>query len=193
MTNADKERENALRQDSVTAFLDSTAAREAKSGGFPAQFAVCGLLSRVAIPIRPAAVRATVCSAAAVFLTSLCVAVCLGAAACVKSQPATDTGDPGFPLGPTGAAAQPVAYTDLQSMFASDCLECHGFRDVRGNYSMATYDAVLSAVRVGDASCSLVVDTQPGGSMYQYFTGNRELKAAMVFRWVVVYHAQQTR
>ena len=50
----------------------------------------------------------------------------------------------------------------------------------------------MTEVRIGDASCKLVVATQPGGSMYGYFSGDRQMKAAMVFRWVVVYGAAQT-
>ena len=119
----------------------------------------------------------------------------LSASACVTNQPAVDTGDPGFPLGPSSAVPQQIAYTqDLQNFFFADCTSsCHNDRDSRGNYSMSTYADVMKDVRIGDASCKLVVDTQPGGSMYQYFSGDRQTKAAMVFRWVVVYGAAQSR
>lgn len=119
----------------------------------------------------------------------------LSGLACVAKQPALDTGDPGFPLGPSSAVPQRIAYTpDLQNFFFADCTsECHNTRDARGNYSMSTYADVLKDVRLGDASCKLVVDTQPGGSMYRYFSGDQQTKAAMVFRWVVVYGAAQSR
>jgi hypothetical protein len=114
--------------------------------------------------------------------------------ACVTNQPVLDTGDPGFPLGPPSAVPQPIAYRpDLQSFFFEDCVSCHNNREPRGDYSMSTYADVMTAVRIGDASCKLVVDTQPGGSMYRYFSGDQQMKAAMVFRWVVVYGAAQSR
>jgi hypothetical protein len=119
----------------------------------------------------------------------------LSGLACVTKQPATDTGDPGFPLGPSSAVPQQVAYVpDLQPFFFDNCtFSCHNDQDRRGNYSMSTYADVMKAVRVGDASCKFVVDTQPGGSMYQYWSGDQQMKAAMVFRWVVVYRAAQSR
>jgi hypothetical protein len=118
----------------------------------------------------------------------------LAGSACVANQPALDTGDPGFPLGPSSAVPQQVAYTqDLQNSFLIDCVSCHNSRDSQGNYSMSAYADVMKDVRVGDASSKLVVDTQPGGSMYRYFSGDQQMKAAMVFRWVVVYGAAQSR
>src|SRR5580765_4132231 len=101
--------------------------------------------------------------------------------ACVTNQPALDTGDPGFPLGPASAVPQPIAYSpDLQPFFFEDCTSCHNTREPRGDYSMATYADVMEDVQIGDASCKLVVDTQPGGSMYRYFSGDQRAKAAMV-------------
>jgi hypothetical protein len=113
---------------------------------------------------------------------------------CVQAQPGTDTSNPGVPGGPTAPTSQAVTYTDLQPIFATDCLQCHNdsFRSA-GNYSMNTFPEVLKDVRPGDAASPLVVTTQPGGSMYQYWTGDQQAKAAMVFNWVVVYNAQQTR
>jgi len=131
-------------------------------------------------------------------MATLLLVVATGAltgSACVTNQPALDTGDPGFPLGPSSAVPQPIAYTqDLQKFFFDDCTSsCHNNREARGDYSMSTYADVMTDVRPGDASCKLVVDTQPGGSMYRYFSGDQQAKAAMVFRWVVVYRAAQNR
>src|SRR5436190_13586508 len=92
--------------------------------------------------------------------------------ACVKRQPATDTGDPGFPFGPSAIGVQPLAYVpDIKPILDRDCLSCHSSRDARGNYSVATYDAVMNRQTAGDAKSSLVVTCAPGGSMYQYFSG----------------------
>jgi hypothetical protein len=113
---------------------------------------------------------------------------------CVKGQSATDTGDPGFPFGPSAVAVQPLAYVpDVKPILDRDCASCHSGRETRGNYSVATYAAVMDGQRPGDASSSLVVDCSPGGSMYRYFSGDATLKATVIFRWIVYYDAAQTR
>jgi hypothetical protein len=118
----------------------------------------------------------------------------LGIASCVKGQPASDVSDPGSPLGPTPLGTRPLAYVqDIKPVFDRDCLECHGGREARGDYSTATYEETLAGQRPGDASSRLVVVSSPGGSMYQYFSGDAVTKATMVFRWMVVDHAAQTR
>ena len=120
--------------------------------------------------------------------TSLCVA------ACVQAQRATDTGDPGFPFGPSAVGVQPIAYVqDIVPIFNRDCFSCHGGRDTAGNYSVGSYADVMSGQRPGDARSSLVVTCSPGGSMYRYFSGDRVTEATMVFRWMVVYNALQSR
>jgi mono/diheme cytochrome c family protein len=120
--------------------------------------------------------------------------------ACVERQPLQD---PEFTLGPT-ATASPVsttpgtpsvspapstaaiAYTpDLQPIFNSDCVSCHGSRRADAGYRMDSYAAVMRAVRAGSANSSLVVTTQTRGSMYRYFTGDRAAKSQLVRRWVV--------
>ena len=113
---------------------------------------------------------------------------------CVQGQPATDTGDPGFPFGPSAIGVQTLAYMpDLKPILDSDCASCHSQARTAGNYSVATYANVMSGQRPGDASSSLVVDCSPGGSMYRYFSGDAVTKATMVFRWMVVYDALQSR
>jgi hypothetical protein len=115
-------------------------------------------------------------------------------AACVKANPATDTGDPGFPFGPSAIGVQPLSYVqDIKPIFDVDCASCHSSRDARGNYSVSTYTDAVSGQRAGDARSSVVVDSSPGGSMYQYFSGDRQTKATKVFRWVVVYNLAQSR
>ena len=108
----------------------------------------------------------------------------------------------GVPLGPSdagtaagGAAPTPsaapattaaVAYTpDLQPIFASDCVPCHGGRQVAARYSTTTYAGVMAAVRSGSASSPLVIVTQPGGVMYAFLSGDRAWKAAMIRTWVL--------
>jgi hypothetical protein len=120
----------------------------------------------------------------------LCAALSL---ACVNGQPGADTTSPGVPGGPTAPTAQTVAYTDLQAAFANDCLSCHNNSRAAGNYSMGTYSEVMRDVRPFDAASALVVDTQPGGSMYRYWNGDPQTKAALVFNWVVVYGAPASR
>ena len=60
-------------------------------------------------------------------------AACLGRMvrpACVKGQPASDTGDPGFPFGPGAAGVQTIAYVqDIKPIFDRDCASCHGVRE----------------------------------------------------------------
>src|SRR5438477_12658298 len=77
--------------------------------------------------------------------------------ACVQGQRASDTGDPGFPFGPSTIGVQPLAYIpDIKPILDRDCLSCHSSRDARGNYSVATYDAVMNRQTAGDAKSSLV-------------------------------------
>jgi hypothetical protein len=115
--------------------------------------------------------------------------------ACVKGNPAFDTSDPGFPYGPVGLnPSQAVAYVqDIKPIFDRDCIECHGFREAEGGYAVNTYALTIEGQRAGDARSSVVVDTAPGGSMYQYFSGDATSKATLVFRWVVVNNLMQTR
>jgi hypothetical protein len=129
-------------------------------------------------------------------LTAGACAVMLGlvVASCVAGKPAADTGDPGFPFGPTSVVAQPLGYNeDIQPIFASDCFSCHNSRDARGGYSVATYADAVAGQHPGNAKSSVVVDCAPGGSMYGYFSGNRVDRATKVFRWLVYYGAAQTR
>jgi hypothetical protein len=84
----------------------------------------------------------------------------------------------------------------MKPLFQSDCVICHGAGRADGNYRMTTYAQVMTAVRPGSASSLLVSVTQPGGSMYRYWSGSsttRAAKAAQVRSWVVTYSAQETR
>jgi len=120
--------------------------------------------------------------------TTLCIS------ACVQAQRATDTGDPGFPFGPSAIGVQTIAYVqDIAPIFDRDCFLCHGGREIAGNYSVSSYASVMSGQRPGDASSSLVVACSPGGNMYPYFSGDAVTDATMVFRWMVVYNALQSR
>ena len=133
---------------------------------------------------------------------------------CVKAQPATDTGgitanssessvsgpsaapapsgSPGVPTPTPGSAT--LAYApDLQPIFASDCLVCHSDRNPLGRYSMSSYASVMKAVTPGSASSTLVRVTQPNGSMYRYWSGDRQAKATKTRDWVVTDRAAQTR
>jgi hypothetical protein len=126
-------------------------------------------------------------------LSALLIVAC-GLSACIQGQRATDTGDPGFPFGPSAIGVQPLAYVpDIKPILDRDCLSCHNNRDARGNYSVATYADVLSRQTRGDAKSSLVVTGSPGGSMYQYYSGDAITESTMVFRWLVYYNAQQAR
>jgi hypothetical protein len=126
--------------------------------------------------------------------TSVLFASSLVVSACIKGNPATDTGDPGFPFGPSTARVGPLSYTqDLKPILDADCLSCHSSRDARGNYSVSTFGDVMSGQRPGDAKSSLVVDCSPGGSMYGYFSGDRVARATEVFRWIVYYDAATSR
>jgi hypothetical protein len=140
-------------------------------------------------------------------LTSLLAAVAVLIAvlplvgACVKAQPPTDTGNPVSPSsataggGPTTPSpSTPLAYTpDMKPVFDSDCVVCHSGSRPSAGYSMSTYTAVMRAVTPGSASSRLVTTTQPSGSMYRFFTGDRAGRAAMTRSWVVDSKAAQTR
>ena len=90
-----------------------------------------------------------------------------------------------------------VAYVqDLQPIFQSDCVPCHGGSRPDGNYSMSTYAQVMRAVAAGNARSVLVVVTQRNASMYRYWSGNattKANKAELVRKWVVENGAAQTR
>jgi hypothetical protein len=131
---------------------------------------------------------------ATMWLRSALFTVAFGLSACVQGQRATDTGDPGFPFGPSAIGVQPLSYAqDIKPILDRDCLSCHSARDARGQYSVSTYADVLRGQTPGDAKSSLVVTGSPGGSMYQYYSGDVITKSTMVFRWLVYYDAQQTR
>ncbi len=127
-------------------------------------------------------------------LTFPMLLACVALSGCIRGQQATDVGDPGSPFGPTPIDSRPLAYLqDIKPVFDRDCLECHGSREARGDYSVASYQDVLQGQRPGDAKSRLVVDCSPGGSMFPYFTGDAVTKATMVFRWLVVDNGVETR
>lgn len=118
----------------------------------------------------------------------------LALSACVQGQKATDTGDPGFPFGPSAVGVQSLSFVqDINPILQRDCLSCHSAREARGNYSVSTYAETLNGQTRGDAKSPLVTTGSPGGSMYQYYSGDAVTKATMVFRWLVYYNALQTR
>ena len=132
-------------------------------------------------------------SRSALTIGSALLLASIGISSCVRGQPASDLADPGLPFGPSSVGTQSLSWAqDIQPIFNQDCFQCHG-REARGNYSTADYANVMSGQRPGDAKSSLVVDCSPGGSMYQYFSGDAVTKATMVFRWMVVNNAAQTR
>ena len=124
----------------------------------------------------------------------LAVSASTFAVACVHGQPATDTGDPGFPFGPSAIGVQPIAYVqDIKPIFDRDCLSCHGGVETAGQYSVRTYAEAVAGQSPGDARSSVVVTCAPGGSMYRYFSGDAVTDSTKVFRWIVVYNAMHSR
>ena len=123
------------------------------------------------------------------------VLVSVVAGGCIKGQPATDTGDPGFPFGPSAIPTQQLAYIpDVKPILDRDCLNCHRRGgDSAGGYSVSTYADVMAGQRPGDAKSSLVRTCSPGGSMYPYFRGDAQTSATVLFRWLVYYYGAQTR
>lgn len=129
--------------------------------------------------------------------------------ACVKAVPPTDTGDPliSAPTSPTRPTTPTtptipttptaLAYNqDLKAVFQSDCVTCHGPSRADGHYRMTTYAQVMTAVRAGNASSTLVAVTAQNGNMYRYWSGStatRQAKAAQVRSWVVTFNAQENR
>jgi len=124
--------------------------------------------------------------------------IAIAISGCINGQPAADTGDPGFPFGPSSIGVQPLAYVpDVKPILDRDCLSCHrsgrGDDDRAGGYSVSTYADVMADQRPGDASSSLVRTCSPGGSMYRYLSGDAVTSATTIFRWMVYYYAPQTR
>jgi hypothetical protein len=127
-------------------------------------------------------------------LTGVLVSVAVGG--CVKGQAAPDSGDPGFPFGPSSVSTGQLAYIpDIKPLLDRDCLSCHrtGGGERGGGYSVGTYADVLAGQRPGDAKSSLVRTCAPGGSMYRYFSGDAQTSATVLFRWLVYYYGAQTR
>src|SRR5512146_2995089 len=137
-------------------------------------------------------------------------------AACVRTNPPTDVGNPVAPSSPSQngeddnptpsqpqptpqpspqpppSTTQSLTYTkDLKPIFDSDCVVCHSGSRPSAGYSMTTYAGVTRDVSPGNANSRLVVWSQPGGTMYRFWTGNASQKAAMVRQWVVSDHAAQ--
>jgi hypothetical protein len=101
-----------------------------------------------------------------------------------SAAPAAAT--PTTPATSTTPTASAVAYApDLQPIFNSDCVPCHGARSPAARYSMTTYSSVMAAVTPRSASSALVIVTQPGGLMYSFLSGDRTAKAAMIRTWVL--------
>jgi hypothetical protein len=82
---------------------------------------------------------------------------------------------------------------DLKPVFTSDCVVCHSGSRPSAGYTMTSYAAVMKDVKAGSAQSKLVTTTQSNGSMFRYFTGNRQAKADMVRRWIVDDKAAQSR
>jgi hypothetical protein len=119
------------------------------------------------------------------------VLVALPLAACVQTTAPTDTGG-GQTL--SSSSGKPIRLTyvnDLQPVFAADCVRCHNAASMAGGYSMSDFASVLKEVRPGDASSPLVVDTQPPGHMFEFFSGDRLMKSSLVYMWVVEYDAEE--
>ena len=106
-------------------------------------------------------------------------------ASSVTSSP-TPSPTPTTPTNSGTTTTATVAYVpDLQPIFNSDCVPCHGGRRVAARYSMTTYAGVMVAVTPRSASSALVIVTQPGGLMYPFLSGDRASNAAMIRTWVV--------
>lgn len=110
---------------------------------------------------------------------------------CVNANAPTDMGG-GLTLTDDNGRPQRLSYTkDLRPVFAEDCVRCHAAPAPAAGYAMEDYASVLKAVRPGDASSPLVVQTLPTGHMFTFFSGDRLLKASMVYTWVVEFDATQ--
>lgn len=113
-------------------------------------------------------------------------------AGCVGSTAPTDSGGG---LTPSSSSGRPIRLSyvkDVQPVFATDCVSCHNAASAAGGYSVSDFTSVLKDVRAGDASSPLVVETQPLGHMFVYFSGDRLAKSSLVYLWVVEYDAANT-
>ena len=88
---------------------------------------------------------------------------------------------------------RPSYSPDMPPVFPSDGLVCHSDRNALGRYSMSTYASVLRAVSPGSSSGTLVRVTQANGSMYRYWSVDRQAKANLTRDWVVTNRSAQTR
>lgn len=134
----------------------------------------------------------------------LFTAVAFTTAACVQQNPPTDVGNPVAPSSPSTntqppptsptPSSQVLSYNqDLKPIFDSDCTFCHSGSRPSAGYSMTSYPSVMRDVTAGNPNSRLIIWTQPGGSMYRFWTGNAAQKAGMVKQWVVANNAQQSR
>ena len=137
-------------------------------------------------------------------MLALAGAIVALASGCVGQNPPTDVGNPTTPTTTTAPSPQPapapspsgqaLSYNqDLKPIFQSDCVPCHSGSRPSAGYAMDTYANVMRAVQPGNPNSALVVWTQPGGTMYRFWTGNAAQRAAMVKQWVVTDNAQQSR
>mgnify|MGYP003694052513 CR=1 FL=1 len=116
------------------------------------------------------------------------------AASCLQGQKATDTGDPGFPFGPSAIGVQPLAYQqDVKPIFDRDCLvvsRCAPRRrqlfrgDLHGD---DRWPAPRRREQLGRRR--LLAGRQHDALL----SGDAVTEATIVFRWMVYYNAQQSR
>jgi hypothetical protein len=87
-----------------------------------------------------------------------------------------------------------VSYVqDVRPIFVADCTRCHAGSRPDGGVDLSTYSGTMRVVTAGSANSALIRVSQSGGAMYQYFSGDRASKAALVRSWVVANNAAETR
>ena len=117
------------------------------------------------------------------------LAAAVSLAGCVRSSAPTDLGG-GLTLSSSQGKPIRLSYAkDVQPVFATDCVSCHSAASAAGGYSVGDFASVMRDVRPGDASSPLVVQTQPLGHMFRYFSGDRLAKSSIVYLWIVEYDA----
>jgi hypothetical protein len=122
------------------------------------------------------------------FLSAVGALILVG---CVQASPPKDTGGGLTLSSPDGHPILLSYVTDLQPVFATDCVPCHNASSPAGGYSMSDYASVMTRVRPGDAKSPLVLQTQPPGAMFGFFSGDRMMKSSLVYTWVVEYDGQE--
>ncbi len=112
-------------------------------------------------------------------------------------QLGTGAGGAGASTGTGGAGGKPAGSLSWTAdiyplLIGNACMDCHGTSNIKGSYSLATYQAALGA---GSDSVPNVIAGDPSSKLVQYalaaHTNIGAADAQLIYSWVVDWSAQQ--